>query len=146
MNKVFLIGNLTRDPEMRTTPNGVNVCKFGLAVNRRRRQEGQPEADFYNINAWRQLGETAMRYLQKGRKVAVIGNLTARLYDGNDGTKRLALDVDADDIEFLPSANQAEGGGYAPQQQTSPAAPPAPGGYAPADTGFTQVDEDELPF
>lgn len=152
MNKVFLIGNLTRDPEMRTTQQGHSVCKFGLAVNRRRKVEGQPEADFYNISAWRQLGETAMRYLSKGRKVAVVGNLTVNTYVGNDGTQRYSLDVDADDIEFLPNAGQqgmegGGGGGYARPATPAPAAAPAaPSGFEPAETGFTQVDEDELPF
>lgn len=148
MNKVFLIGNLTRDPEMRATPNGVNVCQFGLAVNRRRKVEGQPEADFYNISAWRQLGETAARYLSKGRKVAVVGNLTLRTYTGNDGTQRYSLEVDADDIEFLPNAGQ-QGEGTSMRQasyQPAAAAPAAPSGFSPAETGFTQVDEDELPF
>ena len=59
MNKVFLIGNLTRDPELRTTSNGYSVCSFGLAVNRRRKVEGQPDVDFFNVTAWRQLGKTA---------------------------------------------------------------------------------------
>lgn len=145
MNKIFLIGNLTRDPELRTTQSGVTVCSFGLAVNRRRKVEGQPEADFFTVTAWRQLGETAARYLSKGRKVSVVGTLTMRTYDAQDGTKRTVLDVDADDIEFLPNASQqGEGGGY----QAAPAAmtPPAPSGFAAAETGFTEVDEDELPF
>lgn len=160
MNKIFLIGNLTRDPELRTTPNGVSVCSFGLAVNRRQgkaaAESGQSEAEFFTINAWRQLGETCARYLSKGRKCCVVGELRSRSYDGNDGVKRFVMEVDADNVEFLPSANQggefggggAQASSYAPQAPYAPqaAAPAAPGGYAPAETGFQQVDEDELPF
>ncbi len=145
MNKIFLIGNLTRDPELRTTPNGFSICTFGLAVNRRRKVEGQPDVDFFTINAWRQLGETCAKYLSKGRKVCVTGALQARMYDGKDGVKRMSLDVEADDIEFLPNAAQA---GEMPSAPNPPAerAQQAPQAFAPMETGFTQVDEDELPF
>ena len=142
MNKVFLIGNLTRDPEMRTTPNGFSVCSFGLAVNRRRKVEGQPDVDFFNVSAWRQLGENCARYLQKGRKVCVVGAVQIRTYDAQDGTKRTVVDVEADDVEFMPSSAgepRAAGG-------PSLSAPAAPSGGMPMETGFTQVDEDELPF
>lgn len=148
MNKVFLIGNLTRDPELRTTPNGHTLCSFGLAVNRRRKVEGQPEVDFFNVTAWRQLGENCARYLTKGRKCCVVGAIQIRTYDANDGTKRTVVDVEADDVEFLPNSGQAgEGSGQArPAAMPASAPPAAPSGFAPAETGFTQVDEDELPF
>ncbi|MDR0896283.1 MAG: single-stranded DNA-binding protein [Oscillospiraceae bacterium] len=150
MNKVFLIGNLTRDPEMRTTAGGIPVCSFGLAVNRRRKVEGQPDADFFNITAWRQLGENCARYLTKGRKVCVVGAIQLHTFDGQDGTRRSSMEVTADDVEFMPNAQSGEGSlrdahpapGYAaPAPRTAP-----PTAYAPAETGFTQVDEDELPF
>ena len=83
MNKLTIIGNLTRDPELRTTSTGVNVCSFTVAVNRRQRSqgaEGQPEADFFRVSAWRQLGEICQKYLAKGRKVAVVGPVTVRSY------------------------------------------------------------------
>ena len=143
MNKVILIGNLTRDPELRTTQSGTTLCSFGLAVNRRRKSEGQPDVDFFNVTAWRQLGELCARYLSKGRKVCVVGQIQIRTYDAQDGTKRTAVDIVADDIEFLSSAQQ--GGDYAPHA-AAPAAPAAPSGFSPAESGFTQVDEDELPF
>ncbi len=147
MNKVILIGNLTRDPETRTTPQGVSLCSFGLAVNRRRKAEGQQDVDFFNVTAWRQLGDLCARYLSKGRKVCVVGQIQIRTYDAQDGTKRTAVDIVADDVEFLSSAQQ--GGdyspSYAPQGAAHPAAP-APSGFSPAESGFTQVDEDELPF
>lgn len=147
MNKVILIGNLTRDPETRTTPQGVSLCSFGLAVKRRRKAEGQQDVDFFNVTAWRQLGDLCARYLSKGRKVCVVGQIQIRTYDAQDGTKRTAVDIVADDVEFLSSAQQ--GGdyspSYAPQGAAHPAAP-APSGFSPAESGFTQVDEDELPF
>lgn len=149
MNKVILIGNLTRDPETRTLQSGVTLCSFGLAVNRRRKTEGQPDVDFFTVTAWRQLGELCARYLSKGRKVCVVGQIQVRTYDAQDGTKRTAVDIVADDVEFLSSAQQ--GGEYAPPTPGAPAAhaapaPAAPSGFSPAESGFTQVDEDELPF
>ena len=143
MNKVILIGNLTRDPETRATSQGTTLCSFGLAVNRRRKSEGQPDVDFFNVTAWRQLGDLCARYISKGRKVCVVGQIQIRTYDAQDGTKRTAVDIVADDIEFLSSAQQ--GGDYAPHA-AAPAAPAAPSGFSPAESGFTQVDEDELPF
>ena len=101
MNKITLIGNLTKDPETRTTPSGATVCSFTIAVNRRfSDSNGEKVTDFFKINAWRQLGEVCSRYLAKGRKVAVIGELQARQYDGKNGTQ-MSLDVSADEVEFL---------------------------------------------
>ncbi|MBR6668103.1 MAG: single-stranded DNA-binding protein [Clostridia bacterium] len=142
MNKIILIGNLTRDPELRTTPNGYSVCEFTIAVNdrnARRQQNGQESAQFFRISAWRQLGENCQRYLAKGRKVFVSGPLTARTYQANDGTTRVSLEVQADDVEFLSSRNDDNmAGGYAP-------APAAPAPMAQS-SGFTAVETDELPF
>ena len=144
MNKIILIGNLTRDPELRTTPNGITVCNFDIAVNDRRgrnQQNGQQEqTQFFRITVWRQLGETCQRYLAKGRKVYVSGPLTARTYQANDGTTRVSLEVTADDVEFLSSRNDDNmAGGY-----TAPAASaPAPMAQS---SGFTAVETDELPF
>ena len=143
MNKIILIGNLTRDPELRTTPNGITVCNFDIAVNDRRgrsQQNGQQEqTQYFRITVWRQLGETCQRYLAKGRKVFVSGPLTARTYQANDGTTRVSLEVTADDVEFLSSRNDDMAGGY-----TAPAASaPAPMAQ---NSGFTAVETDELPF
>ena len=106
MNKVFLIGNLTKDPEMRSTQSGVAVCNFSIAVNRRFRnpQTGRQETDFLNIVAWRQLAELCSKYLAKGRKVAVIGNIQTRTYEAKDGNKRTAWDIVADEVEFLSAS------------------------------------------
>ena len=115
MNKLTIIGNLTRDPELRTTSAGVNVCSFTVAVNRRNRrddQNGQPEADFFRVTAWRQLADICSKYLAKGRKVCVVGSVSVHTYTGNDGTTRASLEVNADDVEFLSSRNDGEAGGY----------------------------------
>ena len=150
MNKVYLIGNLTRDPEMRSTSAGIPVCNFSIAVNRRFKNEqtGQQETEFFNIVAWHQLAELCGRYLAKGRKVAVFGSIQTRSYEAQDGSKRTAFDIVADEVEFLSSANA----GSAPSSDYHAAVSPAPvqrqqaPSYAPADSGFTQVDDDELPF
>lgn len=102
MNKIVLIGNVTADPQMRANQNGVTVCTFTIAVNRRFAAiEGQKQIDFFRINAWRQLGEVCGKYVTKGMKVSVIGELQARTYEAKDGTTRLSLDVSADEVEFL---------------------------------------------
>lgn len=146
MNKVYLIGNLTRDPEMRSTQAGIPVCNFSIAVNRRFRnsQTGQQETDFFNIVAWRQLAELCSRYLAKGRKVAVSGSIQTRTYEAQDGSKRTAFDIVADEVEFL-SATQGTGA-PAGEYHAAPAPRAQAPAYAPADSGFTQVDDDELPF
>ena len=116
MNKIFLIGNLTGDPELRTTPNGITVCTMNLAVNRRfsgNREERQ--TDFYRVTAWRQLGETCSRFLSKGKKIAVVGEFVPRTYEGKDGATRVSLEVTAEEIEFL-SPRDAAGGQSYPQQ------------------------------
>ena len=152
MNKVFLIGNLTRDPELRTTQTGVSVCSFTIAVNRRRpsnAEAGQPEADFFRVTAWRQLGEICAKYLAKGRKVSVVGSVSASAYTGSDGQARASLEVQADDVEFLtPKSEQGDMGGYSAPAPAPAARPAAPASYgsAPQGGGFVQVDEEELPF
>ncbi len=139
MNKLTIIGNLTRDPELRTTSTGINVCSFTVAVNRRRSSQNsnQPEADFFRVSAWRQLGENCQKYLAKGRKVAVVGAVSVSSYTANDGSTRFSLDVTADDVEFLSS--RSEDGAYAPPASAQPAAPAA-------ETGFQEVDDEDLPF
>ena len=135
MNRVILIGNLTKDPETHTTQSGATYCAFTLAVNRRHANaQGQREADFFSVTAWRQLGELCQKYLAKGRKACVEGSIQMRTYEGQDGVKRLAVDIIADSVEFLSSSQAA---------QTPP--PPEPPAFS-AQGGFTVVDNDELPF
>ena len=89
MNKVFFIGNLTRDPELTETPSGIAVCRFSIAVNRDYTDsEGNRQTDFFNCTAWRGLGETIARYCKKGNKIEVEGSIQLRSYEDNDGIKR----------------------------------------------------------
>ena len=140
MNKITLIGNLTQDPELRSTANGVTVCSFTIAVNRRfASQGGERQTDFFRINAWRQLGETCSKYLAKGRKVAVVGELQARTYEAKDGTTRMSLDVSADEVEFLTPRTQGDSGNgtyTAPVKSDS----------VPDLEGFTDIQSDDIPF
>ena len=102
MNKVFLIGNLTRDPELSETAGGVPVCHFSIAVNRNySSQEGERQTDYFNCTAWRAMAETIARYTKKGKKVAVVGSVQLRNYEDNQGVKRTAVDIIAQDVEFL---------------------------------------------
>ena len=124
MNKVVLIGNLTRDPELQTTNSGVSVCRFSLAVTRRfANAEGDREADFINIVVWRNQAENCHKYLKKGSKCAVIGRIQTSSYDAPDGSKRYTTDVVADEVEFISTARNSadsEGEGYsAPAAQRS---------------------------
>ena len=102
MNKVILIGNLTRDPELSETPSGVAVCRFSIAVSRDYAgQDGNRETDFFNITVWRGRAEVCGKYLKKGNKVAVVGSLQNRSYDDKDGNKRYVTDIVASEVEFL---------------------------------------------
>ena len=107
MNKVFLIGNLTRDPELTETASGVPVCHFAIAVNRNySSQDSERQTDFFNCTAWRGQAETIARYTKKGNKVAVTGSVQLRNYEDNQGVKRTAVDIIVQDVEFLtPKAN-----------------------------------------
>lgn len=130
MNKIVLIGNLTHDPEVRATPNGVTVCSFTIAVDRRFKDvNGAKVTDFFRINAWRQLGENCAKFLSKGKKCAVVGELQPRTYEAKDGTTRMSLDIQADEVEFLTPKNATE-------NETQP----------PVDSGFTPVESDDVLF
>lgn len=102
MNKVILVGNLTRDPELSETPSGIAVCRFSIAVSRDyANADGNRETDFFNITVWRGRAENCGRYLKKGNKVAIVGSLQNRSYDDKDGNKRYVTDVIANEVEFL---------------------------------------------
>lgn len=135
MNKIILIGNLTRDPEQKATPTGKTVCSFDIAVNSRNRQQ---ETQYFHIDAWGPIGDNCKRYLAKGQKVCVSGPLTARLYQISTGETRISLSVTADDVEFLSPRNETAG--HAPTQSyTAPSLPQHSG-------GMMTVETDELPF
>lgn len=109
MNKVFLIGNLTRDPELKQTSSGVSVCRFAIAVQRDyASQDSERQTDFFECTAWRGLGETIARYTKKGKKVAIGGTIQLRNYEDNQGIKRTAVDIIVQDVEFLSPKDNVE--------------------------------------
>ena len=101
MNKVFLIGNLTKDVELTETAGGAAVCRFSIAVNRPYTTDGERQTDFFTCTAWRVLAETIAKYCKKGDKVAVVGSVQTRNYEDNQGIKRMAIDIIVQDCEFL---------------------------------------------
>ena len=110
MNKVFLIGNLTRDPEIRETPSGVSMCRFSIAVQRPYSgQDGERQTDFFECTAWRGLAETIARFTKKGNKVAIVGSVQIRNYEDNQGMKRTAVDIIVQDCEFLSPRESEDG-------------------------------------
>jgi single-strand DNA-binding protein len=108
MNKVILIGNLVKDPEIQTTASGVSVCKFSVAINRPYKKDGETETDFFNIVAWRGVADNVGKYLKKGNKCAVTGAMQNHSYDAQDGTKRYITEVIADSVEFLTAVKKDE--------------------------------------
>lgn len=132
MNKLFITGNLTKDPELRITQGGISVCSFTVAVNRRRHGNDQPEADFFRVTTWRELAESCGKYLCKGRKVAVTGEVSVSTYKAADGTTRANLDLTANDVEFLSPAQKTEAVENKPN--------------AIKNTGYEEIMDDELPW
>ncbi len=127
MNKVILIGNLTRDPELSETPSGVSVCKFSIAVNRNYTDgNGERQTDFFNVTAWRWLGENVAQYCTKGSKVAVSGSIQLRNYEDNQGVKRMAVNIVAQEVEFLTTRSESNNDDYAPQRGSASQGRPAP--------------------
>ena len=137
MNRTEFIGNLTRDPEVRTTQSGKTVCSFTVAVNDGRNpQTNEQYVTYYRVSAWDRLGENCAKFLIKGRKVYVEGRVSANPYTDNEGNAKASLDITARSVEFLSSI--ADHGSYAPAQQAGPAVDPQ--------SGFQQVDTNDLPF
>ena len=112
MNKVILMGRLTKDIEMRQTPNGVSLVRFSIAVTRRfKNSNGEYDADFINCIAWRKTGEFIARYFQKGSMIAIVGSIQTRSWDGNDGKKQYATEVIVDEAYFTGSKSENSTGG-----------------------------------
>ena len=101
MNKLTITGNLTKDPELRTTQTGKDVCTFTVAVNRKKKIQGQPDADYFRVTAWEERGKICHQYLAKGKKVAVVGPVSVSTHQGNDGKTYANLEVIAEEVEFL---------------------------------------------
>jgi len=133
MNRIIVIGNVTNDPTMQSTPSGVTVCTFSIAVDRKFKDaNGEKVTDFFRIQAWRQLGEVCGKHVKKGMKVGTIGELKARTYEAKDGTTRLSLDVTADEVDFMSYVDE------------KPAEKPK---QRPADPNtFQDISSDDLPF
>ena len=130
MNKAYIIGNLTADPELRTTTSGKNVCSFTVAVNRRNR-EG---ADFFRVTAWDALGENCNKFLTKGRKVAVVGSVSVHAYQTKNGDPAASLELNAQEVEFLSTpAERAENAVKNDEKKDK-------------QSGFTITETDDLPF
>lgn len=130
INRVVLVGRLTRDPELRTTTTGKSVCDFSIAVTKRiKPQDGSPDADFFRVNAWGQTAEYVSNYLHKGRLVAVDGRLQSRKYTANDGTNREVVEIVADNVQGLDrprdDAAGGEGGGGRPTAGATASVPSA---------------------
>ena len=148
LNKIFLMGRLTRDPELRRTASGTAVTSFSLAVDRDfKSQNGEKETDFIDVVAWRSTAEFVSKYFTKGRMAIVEGRLQLREYTDRDGNKRRAAEVVADNVYFGDSKRDSDNGGYAPAPSYGA---PAGRGYAPAGgpSGFAEIGEDDgdLPF
>lgn len=135
-NKVILGGRLTADPELKTTPSGVNVCSFSLAVNRKVGKDAEQKTDFVTVQAWRQTAEFICRYFKKGSSICVVGSIQTRSWQDQNGNKRTATEVVADEAMFVDSKN--ESGTY-----TAPSYTPAPA----AEPKFEELKtDDDLPF
>ena len=135
MNKVILVGNLTRDPEYQTTPSGVAFARFSIAVQRRfANSDGNREADFINLVAWRNNADFVNKYFKKGSRIGVCGSLQTRSYEATDGSKRTVTEVVVDDVEFV-GPKQEEGSreyNQEPREDVKPTLQP--------------VDDEDLPF
>lgn len=171
MNKVILVGNLARDPELRQTPNGVSVARFTVAVTRRYSKDGNNQTDFISCVAWRQQAEFLCRYFQKGSGIQLCGSIQSRSWDGQDGKRQYATEVVADELSFNGPKRDgsSNSGGYQNNgfqsngfQNSNFSAPQMNNGFsAPApqqapmsdfdgfdDDSFSDIDgsEDDLPF
>jgi single-strand DNA-binding protein len=147
INRVILTGNLTRDPELRSTPGGTSVCKLRIAVNTRRKDaSGQwgDKPNYFDVTVWGQQGENCATYLQKGRPVAIDGRLEWREWDASDGSgKRSAVEIVADTVQFLGGRGDDGGNGqrFTPESDV----PADTADFAPAPAG-PGVADDDIPF
>ena len=143
LNVVVLSGRLTVDPELKTTPNGISVCSFSIAVERRFKSGEERQSDFINIVTWRSSAEFVSKYFKKGQMIAIRGSIQTRKYQDKDGNNRNAFEVVADDVQFADFARR--------EGDAAPAAAPAatPASYSNAGAGdFTSIDDvdEDLPF
>ncbi len=148
-NKVILVGNMTADPELKQTTSGTSVCSFSIAVNRRfgKAEQGQPTVDFINIVTWSQRAEFVSRYFKKGNPILVCGQLQTRTWTDNQGQKRYATEVIADEVSFVggsaaTAASAPAGNTYTPEAYTTPSY-----NAGASSAGFEEIpSDDSLPF
>jgi len=144
INRTVLVGRLTKDPELRYTPNGIASCRFQVAVNRTfQNQQGEREADFISCQAWRKQAENLANYMKKGSLIGVEGRIQTGSYEGQDGKRVFTTDVVADSIQFLESRNSAGGSQNTPNYQSNGNTGEQ---YQGGSQGPIEVDEDQLPF
>lgn len=130
MNRIIILGNVSREPEVRTTQGGIKTANFGIAVNRRyANQQGVHEADFFNVIAWREKAEFIEKYVTKGKKVCIVGSLQNRSYDTQDGQKRTVTEIVIDEIEFAGKKDE----GRVEQKEQKP-------------EQMTEANDEQLPF
>jgi single-strand DNA-binding protein len=140
-NKVILIGNMTADPELKQTSSGISVCSFSIAVNRPHLKDTEPQCDFINVQSWRQTAEFVSRYFKKGKPILVCGRLQTRTWTDNQGNKRYATEVVADEVTFVADKDFNAVENNAPVQSYVPTA------YGGNNTQFEEIPNDgDLPF
>ncbi len=138
MNRVFLIGNLTKDPEVTTTTNDVVNCKFSVAVTRRYNSAGGgKDTDFFTIVCWRGLAENCGKYLRKGSKVGICGSIQNKNYETSDGVKRYSTEIVADEVQFLSSRNETDEVNELPEVSVSKSA---------KKVELKPIEDEDLPF
>lgn len=148
LNCAVIMGRLTADPELRTTPNGISVTSFSVAVDRSYQKAGEDrQTDFINVVAWRNTAEFVSRYFRKGSMIAVQGSIQTRNYEDRNGNKRTAFEIVADNVSFCGSKSESGTDGAAPARQAAPAAP-APSFSTGSADDFDDLSSDEelLPF
>lgn len=148
LNCAVIMGRLTADPELRTTPNGISVTSFSVAVDRSYQRAGEDrQTDFINVVAWRNTAEFVSRYFRKGSMIAVQGSIQTRNYEDRNGNKRTAFEIVADNVSFCGSKSESGTSGAAPVRQAAPAAP-APSFSTGSADDFDDLSSDEelLPF
>jgi single-strand DNA-binding protein len=141
INNVTLVGRLTKDPEIRYTPNSVAVCTFTLAVNRAFKTDNGPDADFINCVTWRKSAENCANFLKKGSLAGVVGSIQTRNYEGQDGKRVYITEVQAERVQFLDPKGASQGGQTTSNTQNSkPTEDPFAG------SGQIDISSDDLPF
>ena len=141
INKVVLIGRLTAQPELKKTANGVSICSFSIAVQRNYKSaDGSYGTDFINVVTWRNTAEFVCKFFMNGQLIGIVGSLQSRNYEDKNGNKRTAIEVIADEAQFVESKRESANTAAEPQTFT---APPVAGGN---EVEFEEVEDDDLPF